>query len=180
MQAVLNAGEKLNTLVDFPLFGLDLGHHLASLGGDLDLETEDALYDLYAVSNHYGTMRGGHYTAYIRLEATGQWVSCDDTRCVEVEAEEVVTTAAYVLFYKKRHVTVGDSDQFQDCEESGVDSTENGGDLDLDLDLETEESGVDSTENDGILADEAVVHVSQLEDVMSTLDVDGNAMYEMD
>ena len=31
----------------------------------------DPLYELYAVSNHYGGMGGGHYTAYAKNE--GKW-----------------------------------------------------------------------------------------------------------
>jgi ubiquitin C-terminal hydrolase len=51
---------KQNTMVDFPLCGLDMRHFLAKL------EQKHTTYDLYAVSNHYGTMDGGHYTTYSR------------------------------------------------------------------------------------------------------------------
>lgn len=30
------------------------------------------LYDLFAVSNHYGSLGGGHYTAYARMPDTGR------------------------------------------------------------------------------------------------------------
>ncbi|GFR46720.1 hypothetical protein Agub_g8343, partial [Astrephomene gubernaculifera] len=54
---------KLDTRVDFPLHGLDLGPYL------MRPQPQDAppLYDLFAVSNHYGSMGGGHYTAYAKL-----------------------------------------------------------------------------------------------------------------
>lgn len=29
-------------------------------------DKKDMIYDLYGVVNHYGTMFGGHYTAYCR------------------------------------------------------------------------------------------------------------------
>lgn len=40
------------------------------------------LFDLFAVSNHYGGMGGGHYTAYARLFLDGEWYDFDDSRCV--------------------------------------------------------------------------------------------------
>lgn len=60
---------KLSTLVRFPLRGLDMAPHLAPGGGRWQHPLRpprscppDALYDLYAVCNHHGSMQGGHYT----------------------------------------------------------------------------------------------------------------------
>lgn len=67
---------KLETPVDFPLEGLDMGPYqlsrqqpaaTAAAGGDGSGSGSGSgggapLYDLYAVSNHYGGMGGGHYT----------------------------------------------------------------------------------------------------------------------
>ena len=48
-------GNKIDTLIDFPIRGLDMTHRV------LGTDTEDSLlYDLYAVDNHYGGMGGGH------------------------------------------------------------------------------------------------------------------------
>ena len=38
------------------------------------------LYDLYAVSNHYGSMGFGHYTAYVKNPKTHKWFDMDDSR----------------------------------------------------------------------------------------------------
>lgn len=35
-------------------------------------------YDLYAVSNHHGTMHSGHYTADVKHFASQQWFKCND------------------------------------------------------------------------------------------------------
>ena len=35
------------------------------------LQDKAPLYDLYAVSNHFGGVGGGHYTAYARLPGGG-------------------------------------------------------------------------------------------------------------
>lgn len=52
---------KLDTRVDFPLHGLDLTPYV------LHTQSVQPVYDLYAVSNHYGSLGGGHYTAYARI-----------------------------------------------------------------------------------------------------------------
>lgn len=55
--------EKKNTAVDFPLTGLDLQPYVVS---DAENNSPSSVYNLYAMSNHYGTMDGGHYTAYCK------------------------------------------------------------------------------------------------------------------
>lgn len=50
---------KLETFVDFPTHDLDLSKYIPGKDG--------AVYDLYAISNHYGSMGGGHYTAYAKV-----------------------------------------------------------------------------------------------------------------
>ena len=60
------------------------------------------IYDLFAVSNHYGGMGGGHYTAHAKNE--GRWMHFDDSTVTEVRPSEVQSAAAYVLFYKRREV----------------------------------------------------------------------------
>ena len=41
--------------------------------------TGKAVYDLYAVSNHYGTMNGGHYTAMCQNPVNKLWYEFDDS-----------------------------------------------------------------------------------------------------
>jgi ubiquitin C-terminal hydrolase len=56
--------ENLETLVSYLLCGLDLAKHI------IGLATPAPVYDLYAVSNHYGSLGGGHYT--------NKWYKFDD------------------------------------------------------------------------------------------------------
>ena len=56
---------KLNILVNFPITGLDMGRHILQKDGKREGPPSQGmsdLYDLYAVTNHYGNMNGGHYT----------------------------------------------------------------------------------------------------------------------
>ncbi|EFA85169.1 peptidase C19 family protein [Heterostelium album PN500] len=60
------------------------------------------LYDLFAVSNHYGSLGGGHYTAYGLNDLENQWIKFDDSSTHNVDPSHIVSDAAYVLFYRRR------------------------------------------------------------------------------
>lgn len=65
--------------------------------------TENELvYDLFAVSNHYGSMSGGHYTAFGKNPLLQKWFEFDDDSVKQVSPADVVSKSGYVLFYKKR------------------------------------------------------------------------------
>ena len=66
-------------------------------------DNEKIIYDLYAVSNHYGNMGFGHYTAYGYNVEHKQWYDFDDSHVSPLgDPEQVVTEAAYNLFYRRR------------------------------------------------------------------------------
>ncbi|XP_077997082.1 ubiquitin carboxyl-terminal hydrolase 8-like [Glandiceps talaboti] len=89
---------KLQTYVDFPLSGLDMSGHV--IGPKIR-----PTYYLYAVSNHYGTMDGGHYTAYCQHSANQRWYKFDDTEVYEMSASSVKSSAAYILLYTSIELT---------------------------------------------------------------------------
>ena len=91
-----------------------------------ELRETDVTYDLFAVSNHLGSMAGGHYTSFCRgvpcrpdgteeaaastpCDSQGKsqypWLHFDDQFVEEVAPERIQTGAAYVLFYRRRHLT---------------------------------------------------------------------------
>ncbi len=53
---------KIDVLLDFPVNGLDLSPYLKSCGAPI-YNDAPPIYDLYAVSEHVGGLRGGHYTS---------------------------------------------------------------------------------------------------------------------
>ena len=63
-------------------------------------EKRPIIYDLYGVVNHYGSMGGGHYTAYCKNFMNQRWFEFDDSRVSEVDPKSVITEHAYVLFYR--------------------------------------------------------------------------------
>ncbi|KAA3455429.1 ubiquitin carboxyl-terminal hydrolase 8 [Gossypium australe] len=86
---------KLETYVDFPIDNLDLSNYIGSRNGKLSNR-----YMLYAVSNHYGSMGGGHYTAFVH-HGGGQWYEFDDSHVFPISLEKIKTSAAYLLFYRR-------------------------------------------------------------------------------
>lgn len=63
----------------------------------------DLQYELYAVSNHYGSLAFGHYTAYAKNYETGKWYDFNDSSVSELDSpNEVVSSAAYVLYYIRK------------------------------------------------------------------------------
>ena len=89
---------KNDTPVDFP-FEVDLAPYCLQSQHEGGGET---IYELMAVSNHYGSTGGGHYTAFARHSESGQWHKFDDSHTAAVEPKDVVTPAAYVLMYCRR------------------------------------------------------------------------------
>ena len=53
---------KLETFVNFPIHDLDLTKYVANKN-----LSQPQLYELYALTNHYGGMRSGHYTPHIKV-----------------------------------------------------------------------------------------------------------------
>mmetsp|Transcript_19097 Transcript_19097/g.26884 ORF Transcript_19097/g.26884 Transcript_19097/m.26884 type:complete len:1237 (-) Transcript_19097:844-4554(-) len=99
--------DKIDLFIDFPLKGLDLSDEVMHWKDD-----ETPIYDCYAVSNHYGGLGGGHYTAYARNDSE-EWSYFDDSRVTpNVEQNKVKSSAAYVLYYKRRDVKLEDDTKF--------------------------------------------------------------------
>lgn len=103
--------DKMNTLVNFDR-SVDLTQYVPrplppreaeALG--VDQNNKNVVppfhYSLYAVSNHYGSLTSGHYTAFVRVQtpgggagskAAGVWHKFDDTKATKMEADDVVVS----------------------------------------------------------------------------------------
>uniref|UniRef100_A0A7N8XNC9 ubiquitinyl hydrolase 1 n=1 Tax=Mastacembelus armatus TaxID=205130 RepID=A0A7N8XNC9_9TELE len=92
--------EKLDSIVEFPLRDLDFSACL--LRKNLSNGEPLSRYDLIAVSNHYGGLRDGHYTSYAKNKDNGQWYYFDDSKVTYAREDQIVTNAAYVLFYHRQ------------------------------------------------------------------------------
>lgn len=102
---------KLETFVTYPTSNLNLTDYWPSYTGNDDAklskmpkrgQSPPFQYDLYGVANHFGTLKGGHYTAFVRKGSKG-WCYFDDVRVSRgVPSQNVVNQHAYVLFYQRR------------------------------------------------------------------------------
>ena len=87
--------QKVNTFVQYPLEALDLSAFVSSPSA------QSCLYDLVAVSNHIGSIYGGHYTAFARRD--GGWFEFNDSLVTKVYSTgDLISPNAYLLFYLKR------------------------------------------------------------------------------
>ncbi|VVB11856.1 unnamed protein product [Arabis nemorensis] len=86
---------KIDTFVNFPIHDLDLSKYVKNKDG------QSYLYELYAISNHYGFMGDGHYTAFAKLMDENEWYDFNDSHVSGVNESELKTSAAYVLFYQR-------------------------------------------------------------------------------
>ncbi|QHN86509.1 Ubiquitin carboxyl-terminal hydrolase [Arachis hypogaea] len=87
---------KLETFVNFPVHDFDLTNYVANKNN-----SRRQLYELYALTNHYGSMGSGHYTAHIKLLDENRWYNFDDSHISPISEDDVNTAAAYVLFYRR-------------------------------------------------------------------------------
>ena len=90
-----NRWEKNNAYVDFPINDMDMKEYVT--GPDKD----NSVYDLFAVSQHYGGTGGGHYTAVCK-NIDGNWYNYNDSSVTQTSESDVVSSAAYVLFYRRK------------------------------------------------------------------------------
>lgn len=75
---------------------LDLGEYCGN-----EAAKRGAKYALFGVSNHSGSMSGGHYYADVKNAFDGQWYNFNDSMVSGTEEPTSGSAAAYVLFYRR-------------------------------------------------------------------------------
>uniref|UniRef100_A0A1I8F733 USP domain-containing protein n=1 Tax=Macrostomum lignano TaxID=282301 RepID=A0A1I8F733_9PLAT len=88
-------GRKLNTLVDYPSATWTSYH---SFRGQAK---HSLVYNLYGVSNHFGSMECGHYTAFCRNSNLNRWFKFDDETGYGCAAARFVSVSNYILFLQQ-------------------------------------------------------------------------------
>ena len=109
--AVSGSSTKLSNRIDFPLRGLDMSSFVygENSWGKPRGESRPPVFDLAAVVNHVGLLSEGHYFAYAKHEATGQWYEFNDASCTLKNEADVVTSDAYLLVYQRRPAAAASS-----------------------------------------------------------------------
>jgi len=96
--------QKLNHKVDFALEGLDMGAQ-GALPASSPQKVEP-IFDLFALVDHFGSCGYGHYTAVVWHEGSARWHRFDDDFVSPLDAHEVRSDQAYLLFLRRRGDTV--------------------------------------------------------------------------
>ncbi|XP_047191577.1 ubiquitin carboxyl-terminal hydrolase 16 isoform X3 [Scophthalmus maximus] len=110
---------KVNRHVQFPLI-LDLAPFCVVKCKNMSEGDAQILYSLYGIVEHSGTMRSGHYTAYVKARPDcpkpmsnglaaggdaeppkGSWFHVSDTSVQPVSENKVQSCQAYLLFYER-------------------------------------------------------------------------------
>ncbi|XP_038014953.1 ubiquitin carboxyl-terminal hydrolase 16 isoform X3 [Motacilla alba alba] len=114
--------QKVNRHIRFPEV-IDLAPFCTAKCKNVAEGNTKVLYSLYGVVEHSGTMRSGHYTAYVKMRAMnnhlsdlvlrgqfqasetepvkGQWFHISDTHVQRVSVSKVLSSQAYLLFYER-------------------------------------------------------------------------------
>ena len=87
---------KIENHVEFPIENLDLTKYLPQKNN------EKYIYDLFAVANHSGGLKGGHYYAYCKNCKDGEWYEFNDSHVSKINQKKVCSDNAYVLFYNRK------------------------------------------------------------------------------
>jgi len=113
--------DKIDTHIDFPVEGLDLGDMVGEravakrlLDQGVDAEElhlgnldEPLVYDLFGVDEHIGGLGGGHYRAYAQNHTTSKWYHFDDSYVSQSRASDsVVSSLCYCLEQTFRNLTL--------------------------------------------------------------------------
>ncbi|CAF4083947.1 unnamed protein product [Rotaria sordida] len=92
--------DKNDLLIDCPICNLDLSKFVLNPN-----EKAKAKYNLIAVSNHMGGLGGGHYTAHAKNSNDNKWHTFDDSYVSDVNEDNIISKAAYVLVYQQQHLS---------------------------------------------------------------------------
>ena len=83
-------------MVVFPIQNLDISKYVVE-----ENSRKDSLYDLCAISQHYGSLSSGHYTAFCKNG--GEWYNFDDEKVSKiVNINQIISKGAYILIFRKK------------------------------------------------------------------------------
>ena len=88
--------KKNESLVVFPIENLDITKYVVE-----ENSSKESVYDLCAISQHYGSLSSGHYTAYCKNQ--NEWYNFDDERVTKVkDSNSIISKGAYILVFRKK------------------------------------------------------------------------------
>ena len=88
---------KIGSYIEYPMKNLDMKKY--TMGPEAN--SNECLYDLFAVSKHSGGLSGGHYVATCYNTIANSWFYFNDSSVTKANQNDVVSSEGYVLFYRK-------------------------------------------------------------------------------
>ncbi|GAB6031994.1 Ubiquitin carboxyl-terminal hydrolase 8 [Chamberlinius hualienensis] len=89
---------KMQTYIDFPVSEpLDLQSFVKG-------NESQNVFNLYGVTNHSGTLDGGHCIAYCKNANYNRWYKYDDQDVREMPESDVKSSGAYILYYISKRI----------------------------------------------------------------------------
>ena len=89
---------KITKFIRYPVSNFDLTEYITGP------QKHPPRYDLFAKTDHEGTLSQGHYSASCRNMKSQKWYCFDDEHVARLYAEDVLNARAYILFYCKNSV----------------------------------------------------------------------------
>ncbi len=87
---------KLNNTINYPINDFNINPYMSEYPSKLGNFT----YDLFGVVNHTGHINGGHYYAFAKSQTDNKWYCMDDDTITLIDDDKLVSSNAYLLFYK--------------------------------------------------------------------------------
>lgn len=99
-----NNGQKINTLIDFPIDDLDLTKYICPKKND----PNNYIYSLYAINYHSGNIQNGHYWSSIK-NLDDNWYIVNDGHISRYNLNsdikiQLITSDVYLLFYHRKMI----------------------------------------------------------------------------
>lgn len=99
---------KIEALVNFPIDELDMTEYVINPdypcenSQNVENPEKKIIYELFGVVNHMGSINFGHYTAFCKNFLDNDWYCFDDSTVSHINKDNVVSKAAYILFYSRK------------------------------------------------------------------------------
>ena len=90
-----NKREKLETVVRFPEI-LDIQKYAPYSS---HASKKDAMYTLFGITHHSGTMSKGHYISEVLSQSDMKWYKCNDSIIEQISQPSTSSQSAYILYY---------------------------------------------------------------------------------
>jgi len=92
------SGHKINSVIKYPDV-LHMEDFCRKMEDGEDMKSLE--YSLFAVTRHSGSLRSGHYTAFVSCADGGLWRLMNDSTVSHIGESAPVDPQAYILFYRR-------------------------------------------------------------------------------